>query len=222
MTVGPGDSQLVLKVTPPRVPRTLLERPRLSSLRPEFADKSVIVLQAPAGFGKTSLLAQWRKEALQSGAVVAWLTLDGRDTDSRLVAGLTASMRVASGRPNFGQACLGAAGLEAVRSRHHAVAGGGRRPGGRHRPVPRRRARAARGDAAAIARLPAAQRAGEPADHPGVTQAGRAADVRPALAGTLRGLAPRTCASNWPRPSPCCRRASAAGSTWIPASACTN
>ena len=119
MTVAPENSQFVLKVTPPRVPRTLLERPRLSSLRPEFADKSVVALQAAAGSGKTSLLAQWRKEALQSGALVAWLTLDGRDSDSRLVFGLTTAMRAASGRPGFGQACLRAAGsgegsLEAI------------------------------------------------------------------------------------------------------------
>jgi LuxR family maltose regulon positive regulatory protein len=108
----PPEPQLALKVTPPRIPRTVLERPRLSSVRPEFADKAVMAVQAAAGFGKTSLLAQWRKEALQEGAVVAWLTLDGRDTDNRLVAGLAAAMRAGSGRPNFGQACLGAAGLD--------------------------------------------------------------------------------------------------------------
>jgi LuxR family maltose regulon positive regulatory protein len=108
----PTEPQLALKVTPPRIPRTVLERPRLSSANPEFADKAVIVLQAASGFGKTSLLAQWRREALQVGAVVAWLTLDGRDTDNRLVAGLVAAMRASSGRPTFGQACLGAAGLD--------------------------------------------------------------------------------------------------------------
>ena len=112
MALGPPEPQLVLKVTPPRTPRMLLERPRLGSARPEFADKAVIVLQAAAGFGKTSLLAQWRKEALQAGAVVAWLTLDGLDTGNRLVAGLTAAMRMGGGRPNFGQASLGAAGLD--------------------------------------------------------------------------------------------------------------
>jgi len=112
MAPGPPEPQLVLKVSPPRTPRMLLERPRLGSARPEFSDKAVIVLQAGAGFGKTSLLAQWRKEALQAGAVVAWLTLDGRDTGNRLVTGLTAAMRMACGRPHFGQACLGAAGLD--------------------------------------------------------------------------------------------------------------
>ena len=52
-------------------PRWLdVERARLSSLRPEFADKSVILLQTATGSGKTSLLAQWRKEALQTGAML--------------------------------------------------------------------------------------------------------------------------------------------------------
>ena len=62
MVVGETDPQLTLKTTPPRIPRTMLERARLSSLRPEFADKSVILLQTATGSGKTSLLAQWRKE----------------------------------------------------------------------------------------------------------------------------------------------------------------
>ena len=100
------DPQLVLKITPPRISKTVLERARLSSTRPEFSDKAVIALQTPAGSGKTSLLAQWRKEALQTGAIVAWLTLDVRDNDNRLVRGLTAGMRVASGKANFGQDCL--------------------------------------------------------------------------------------------------------------------
>jgi LuxR family transcriptional regulator, maltose regulon positive regulatory protein len=111
MTPGRPDPQLVLKTVPPRIARTVLERSRLSSTRPEFADKTVIALQASGGYGKTSLLAQWRKEALQSGAVVAWLTLDGRDTEDRLVLGLVAAMRAGGARPAFGQACERAAGL---------------------------------------------------------------------------------------------------------------
>ncbi len=100
---GGGDPQLLLKFTPPRIPRTVLERVRLSSQRPEFADKSVVAIQATAGSGKTSLLAQWRKEALQTGAVVTWLTLDSLDDDGRLVVALTQAMRASSGRPTFGQ-----------------------------------------------------------------------------------------------------------------------
>ena len=81
-------------------------------------------------------------------------------------------MRAGSGRPNFGQACLRRGGPRRGLARgDHRVAGRGRRPGGRDRPVPRRRARAARGDARLVARLPAAQRARQPADRPRVPQA---------------------------------------------------
>lgn len=103
---GSVDPQILLKITQPRVPRSLLTRSRLSSLNPELSDKSIIVVQAAAGFGKTSLLAQWRREALQTGTLAAWLTLDSRDTDSRVALGLTLAMRAATGKPNFGLACL--------------------------------------------------------------------------------------------------------------------
>jgi len=103
---GGGDPQLLLKTTPPRIPRTVLERGRLSSQSIAFADKSVVVIQATAGSGKTSLLAQWRKEALQTGAVVAWLTLDSLDDEGRFIVGLTHAMRTSSGRPTFGQSWI--------------------------------------------------------------------------------------------------------------------
>jgi len=97
------DPQLTLKATPPRVPKSLLTRSRLSSNAPELADKSVIVIQAPAGFGKTSLMSQWRREALRNGAVAAWLTLDERDDGTRFAHGLAVAMRMASGKTSFGQ-----------------------------------------------------------------------------------------------------------------------
>ena len=111
------DPQLTLKATPPRLPKTLLARPRLSSGGPALADKSVIAVQAPAGFGKTSLLAQWRREALRNGAMAAWLTLDERDDGARLAQGLVIAIRMASGRAGFGQsyaraAKTGESGLE--------------------------------------------------------------------------------------------------------------
>jgi LuxR family maltose regulon positive regulatory protein len=84
----------------------VLERGRLSSQRVEFVDKSVVAIKAAAGSGKTSLLAQWRKEALQTGAVVAWLTLDNLDEDSRFIMGLIHAMRASSGRPTFGKSWL--------------------------------------------------------------------------------------------------------------------
>jgi hypothetical protein len=42
----------------------------------------------PTGFGKTSQLAQWRRDALAHGALAFWHTLDARDEPLRLVQGL--------------------------------------------------------------------------------------------------------------------------------------
>ena len=74
-------------------------------------------MQAPAGYGKTSLLAQWRREHLARGRVVAWLSAQPSDDESRFVQGLALAVRAAAGRPTFGHTLLEAAmptGLEAV------------------------------------------------------------------------------------------------------------
>ena len=89
---------LALKSTPPKLSSTSLHRERLAMASPELNQKTVIVVEAPAGFGKTSLLTQWRREALQNGAVAAWLSLDSSDEGGRLLHGLALSMSMASGR----------------------------------------------------------------------------------------------------------------------------
>jgi LuxR family maltose regulon positive regulatory protein len=91
----------VLKTTPPRSQKGAQLRDRLGIDTPELADKMVIAVQAPAGFGKTMLLAQWRREFLSRGAVVAWLLLDGHDDGSRFTEGLAAAMALGSGRQSF-------------------------------------------------------------------------------------------------------------------------
>lgn len=108
---------LLLKVTPPRVPRHLVTRPRLLSGDPRWREQAVILVQAPAGFGKTSLLAQWRREHLAHGAVVAWLLAQPQDDPQRLVQALTLAVRMGAGRPGFGHTLPDAAsvtGLEGV------------------------------------------------------------------------------------------------------------
>lgn len=110
MKFGQTDPRLVLKVTPPRVAKSVFVRQRLSSDNPELAEKSFIVVNARSGFGKTTLLAQWRREALQRGAVVAWLSVDENDQPLRLVAGLALAMKAASGRAAFGQINFAPAG----------------------------------------------------------------------------------------------------------------
>jgi len=100
---------LLLKVTPPRVPRHQIARPRLESGHERLRDHPVILVQAPAGYGKTSLLAQWRREHLAQGRVVAWLSAQMQDDVRRFVQLLALAVRAAAGRPTFGHTLLEAA-----------------------------------------------------------------------------------------------------------------
>ena len=95
-----------MQVTPPRVPRDLLLRPRLRLENAALRDRAIVIVQAPPGFGKTSLLAQWRLEHLGQGAVVGWLSAQTADGEQRFLQSLVLSLRVASGRQRFGRTLL--------------------------------------------------------------------------------------------------------------------
>src|SRR3954452_7513381 len=79
---GPGAHRPALdvvraKIRVPALRPGVVARPALvDRLRREAAD--VVGLVAPAGYGKTTLLAQW---AAAEERPVAWLTLDLRDND---------------------------------------------------------------------------------------------------------------------------------------------
>ncbi|WP_307617524.1 LuxR C-terminal-related transcriptional regulator [Variovorax boronicumulans] len=92
-----ADTELALKATAPRASDKLLVRDRLRSDSAQLSARSIIVLQASGGFGKTSLLLQWRREWLRRGAVVAWLMLDERDDATRFAQGIGVAMRLAIG-----------------------------------------------------------------------------------------------------------------------------
>lgn len=47
----------------------------------EAGRRRLIVLHAPSGYGKTTLVAQWRAELTASGVTVAWLTVDADDNN---------------------------------------------------------------------------------------------------------------------------------------------
>ena len=66
------------KLYPPRVTRTLVARPRLTERPGGGAPPPVLVVSAPAGFGKSTYVAQ---SLLGSGPAVAWLSLDPGDSD---------------------------------------------------------------------------------------------------------------------------------------------
>ena len=93
--------QLILKTTPPRASRAALPRDRLARLWAGIHDRTVISVVAPSGFGKTTLLVQWRRQWLEQGALVAWVTLGADDEPTTFVRALLQAMRVASGRTAF-------------------------------------------------------------------------------------------------------------------------
>src|SRR5829696_6958171 len=74
------------KLRPPRSRRRLVQRARLTDrLRADGGEwPRLVLVAAPAGFGKTTLLAQWLVAAESSQRRVAWLALDSGDADLRL------------------------------------------------------------------------------------------------------------------------------------------
>ena len=70
------------KVAAPRLPARHVPRPRLVAALDAAAssDDAVVLLSAPAGYGKTLLLAEW---AAAHPGRTAWVSIDGDDRDDR-------------------------------------------------------------------------------------------------------------------------------------------
>lgn len=86
-----------LKAMPPHVGRHSLGRARLSARVREAAQQPLLALVAGAGYGKTSLLVQLRRELLAEGAAVAWLSAESKDDAAVFIPALVESMRTAVG-----------------------------------------------------------------------------------------------------------------------------
>ncbi|GAA4843726.1 LuxR C-terminal-related transcriptional regulator [Luteimicrobium xylanilyticum] len=87
-----------VKITVPHAMARTVDRPALRQrLDTLTRDHRVVVVSAPAGYGKTTALAQW---AAKETRAVAWLSLDPFDDDPRrLFGGLLASLRAAFPEP---------------------------------------------------------------------------------------------------------------------------
>jgi LuxR family transcriptional regulator, maltose regulon positive regulatory protein len=66
------------KLTPPRLRQSLVHRSNLLERLNGSLDGDVTLISAPAGYGKTTLMAEWVEQA---SLPVAWLTLDEPDND---------------------------------------------------------------------------------------------------------------------------------------------
>ena len=63
--------------------RDLVPRPRLDALVRRGVDSRLTLISAPAGFGKTTLAAEWVGSSGADGRVTAWLSLDATDDEPR-------------------------------------------------------------------------------------------------------------------------------------------
>jgi LuxR family maltose regulon positive regulatory protein len=75
---APQDVLLATKLHLPRTPPGFLPRPRLLERLQEGLARGLLLVCAPAGFGKTTLLAGWAHGGRRP---VAWLSLDAGDDD---------------------------------------------------------------------------------------------------------------------------------------------
>ena len=78
MAVSGQDVLLATKLHVPRPQPGFVPRPRLVEALGEGLARGLIVVCAPAGFGKTALLADWARSGRRP---VAWLSLDTADND---------------------------------------------------------------------------------------------------------------------------------------------
>src|SRR5258705_6726759 len=72
---------IATKLYVPKLRRGLVTRPRLGELLRRGAESRLTLVSAPAGFGKTTLLAAWLGEAPGEDRCVAWLSLDPADNE---------------------------------------------------------------------------------------------------------------------------------------------
>jgi LuxR family transcriptional regulator, maltose regulon positive regulatory protein len=77
-------------------------RPRLLELLGNASNRRITLVSAPAGYGKTTLLAQWL-QAGDAGLSIAWVTLDEQDNDPvRLWRHIVEAVHLAALEEDFG------------------------------------------------------------------------------------------------------------------------
>ncbi|RZL80393.1 MAG: protein kinase [Rhodococcus sp. (in: high G+C Gram-positive bacteria)] len=69
------------KFRPPTAPKALVRRARLLEALRAARRRRLVLIHAPAGYGKSTLAAQWREVLVAGGTVVAWLSLDNDDNN---------------------------------------------------------------------------------------------------------------------------------------------
>jgi LuxR family transcriptional regulator, maltose regulon positive regulatory protein len=105
LTQGRAGPLLPGKLAPPTARPRLVPRRRLLERLEAGLDGPLTLLVAPAGFGKTTLLAAWLASSARHGRDVAWLALDPADNDpARFWRYLIAAIQAV--RPSVGRSAL--------------------------------------------------------------------------------------------------------------------
>jgi LuxR family transcriptional regulator, maltose regulon positive regulatory protein len=79
--MGALTTLLATKLFEPRVPRALVARPRLVQRLTDGLTARVTLLSAPAGYGKSTLLGEWRASPEGAAVRLAWVSVDEADDD---------------------------------------------------------------------------------------------------------------------------------------------
>lgn len=95
------------KITPPLIDEERILRKRLLAYFDKIENTGFILVSAPAGYGKTTLLANWAEECKQP---VAWISLDKGDNDEihfwllviEALRSATSNQKAAPSEPLFG------------------------------------------------------------------------------------------------------------------------
>ncbi|MEE4452171.1 helix-turn-helix transcriptional regulator [Novosphingobium resinovorum] len=75
------DELIRTKVAPPIWLGSQIRRDPLLERLDEALERRMTVIHAPAGYGKTSLLSQWRHRCEERAILIGWLTLEREDVD---------------------------------------------------------------------------------------------------------------------------------------------
>lgn len=112
------DEVIAAKFEPPVWMGDQIRREGLLQILDQAFEHRLTMVQAPAGYGKTSILAQWRAALADKPVRVAWLTLEREDHDlQRLVKYLVFAIRnevSGAGRPSMSVELPPRAALSAI------------------------------------------------------------------------------------------------------------
>ncbi|WP_229819231.1 LuxR C-terminal-related transcriptional regulator [Kordiimonas sediminis] len=86
---------LKAKVSPPKYKSLAFFRPMLLAQLDEIYQKPVTLVEAPAGFGKSTLLAYWAAQAREKGYKTAWVSTEEADDPENYIAYMAFAFHVA-------------------------------------------------------------------------------------------------------------------------------